>query len=243
MDFAALLREERRKAAATRHHTANAREAQINEKTIVPDVRDAAVDLAPLQFARRLPVDLELSRVCKSIISSVHYIPDWLSCDEERAILDRVAAAPSAAWVQLKHRRLQVHGGTVTNKYTPAPLPSWLQALSTSFVEMGLFDTAHTPNHALINEYRPGDYILPHEDGPLYHPLVAIVSLGANAVMSFKRHRHLVDHASSETIPIRVNRRSLIVFTDQAYTEHLHSIDDVAPATRVSLTIRHALSL
>ncbi len=39
------------------------------------------------------------------------------------------------------------------------------------------------PNHVLINEYQPGQGIMPHEDGAAYWPVVATVSLGAPIVL------------------------------------------------------------
>jgi alkylated DNA repair protein alkB family protein 6 len=39
------------------------------------------------------------------------------------------------------------------------------------------------PNHVLVNEYRPGQGIMPHEDGAAYAPVVATVSLGGAVVL------------------------------------------------------------
>lgn len=36
-------------------------------------------------------------------------------------------------------------------------------------------DPGARPNHVLVNAYQPGQGIMPHEDGPLYHPAVAIL--------------------------------------------------------------------
>lgn len=51
--------------------------------------------------------------------------------------------------------------------------------------ELGIWDDAPhgVPNHVLVNEYRPGEGIMPHEDGPAYYPMVATVSLGAPIVL------------------------------------------------------------
>ena len=44
-------------------------------------------------------------------------------------------------------------------------------------------DSPHgKPNHVLINEYLPGQGIMPHEDGDAYWPVVCTVSLGAGIV-------------------------------------------------------------
>ncbi|KAH9466653.1 hypothetical protein MJO29_000516 [Puccinia striiformis f. sp. tritici] len=41
------------------------------------------------------------------------------------------------------------------------------------------------PNHCLVNEYNPGDGILPHLDGPAYFPTVATISLESDTVYDF----------------------------------------------------------
>ena len=33
-------------------------------------------------------------------------------------------------------------------------------------------------NHVLVNEYKPGDGIMPHTDGPAYVPIVATITTG-----------------------------------------------------------------
>jgi alkylated DNA repair protein alkB homolog 6 len=50
------------------------------------------------------------------------------------------------------------------------------------FQALGIFNsTPHqAPNHVLINEYKPGEGIMPHEDGSAYARVVATVSLGAS---------------------------------------------------------------
>lgn len=97
-------------------------------------------------------MDLEPFR--KGSIPSVYYVPDWISHEEEAAVLERVYAVPdsdSAIWVQLKHRRLQKWGGEVKAPFAPEPLPSWLLQIGQSLVDAGVFSAEHTPNHVLIN--------------------------------------------------------------------------------------------
>ena len=40
-------------------------------------------------------------------------------------------------------------------------------------------------NHILVNRYGEGVGIMPHSDGPLYHPHVAILSLGSSCLFDF----------------------------------------------------------
>jgi hypothetical protein len=84
-------------------------------------------------------------------IETVFYLPEWLAHEEEDAILSRVYGAPLSAWVQLKLRRLQMHGGEVTTPFRPEPLPRWLQQIAQGLVDTGIFPTDKAPNHALIN--------------------------------------------------------------------------------------------
>jgi alkylated DNA repair protein alkB family protein 6 len=86
---------------------------------------------------------------------------------------------------------------------------------------------------AQVNAYAPGEGILPHQDGPLYHPAVAIVSLGASAVMHFTPHASLLDAAAAAgaapppCVRMWLPRRSLLLFADDAYATHLHGIPAV----------------
>ena len=83
------------------------------------------------------------------------------------------------------------------------------------------------PNHLLINKYLPGEGILAHTDGPIYYPLVAILSLGGSVEFKFnKKTDHDVKN-EKESISLYVKPRSLLVFADELYTEYLHSIERV----------------
>ncbi|CAI5742615.1 unnamed protein product [Hyaloperonospora brassicae] len=260
MDFGRLLREERRRA---RHETAGTKVSLIETKaTDTPATVTASEQCAVSWQSAGLKVwrprssaaPLDLDALQRGPIRGVCYIPNWLTQDEEDAILDRVYAVPddSASWVQLKHRRLQRWGGEVKSPFMSEPLPQWLQQISQTLVDVGVFHDAKKPNHALINEYAVGDYILPHEDGRAYFPLVCILSIGADCRVTFQPHQRDAAAATHEgdstSAPQRtftqhsafpLERRSLLVFTGEAYSRYLHSIDNVEVGTRVSLTLRH----
>ncbi|EEY59147.1 alkylated DNA repair protein alkB [Phytophthora infestans T30-4] len=227
MDFRELMREERRR------------------------VREAAQSKPNTDTKSASKINIEEFR--KGPISGVYYIPNWITQDEEAAIVERVYAVPhdNDLWVKLKHRRLQMWGGEVKVPFEPNPLPEWLQQISQTLLDTGIFSEEKKPNHALINEYGVGDCILPHEDGPAYFPLVSIISTGAECRVTFEPHRALasVDNQSvSEAAPtneivqnfdFQLERRSLLLFTGEAYTRYLHSVDNIEVGTRISLTIRH----
>jgi alkylated DNA repair protein alkB family protein 6 len=89
----------------------------------------------------------------------------------------------------------------------------------------------------LVNRYKPGEGILPHQDGPAYEPKVAIVSLGSPAVLRFWRRRRRRegddDEASGVPVPgvdapdasVLLEHRSLVVFEGEAYSDCYHGIE------------------
>jgi len=136
-----------------------------------------------------------------SVPPSFYYIPDFISEAEETNLLRQIENSPtprfvqraamskttSNRWTQLANRRLQNWGGVPHPKGMLAePLPSWLSPLVSRVAEVEvpasddkqqrIFTSGKTPNHVLVNEYLPGQGIMPHTDGPLFHPTIATVS-------------------------------------------------------------------
>eukprot|EP00035_Acanthoeca_spectabilis_P005987 m.119390 g.119390 ORF g.119390 m.119390 type:complete len:95 (-) comp13294_c0_seq1:390-674(-) len=73
----------------------------------------------------------------------------------------------------------------------------------------------------LLNYYDPGQGIDAHNDGPLYQPLAAIISLGSNAILSFSDLQKSDDSVAS----VVLTPGSLLVFDRDAYTTLRHGID------------------
>lgn len=101
--------------------------------------------------------------------------------------------------------------------------------LSTSSEQNHLFTTSphKRPNHVLINEYPPGVGIMPHKDGSAYHPVVCTVSLGASLCLNIYKSKEdgVVD--PEPAYRILQEPRSLLISTDDIYTDYLHGIADV----------------
>ena len=55
-------------------------------------------------------------------------------------------------------------------------LPPFLQAVVDRLVAAGVYSAAEAPNHCLVNEYRDGAGIPPHDDGPLYLNKVTVAA-------------------------------------------------------------------
>ncbi|TDZ23606.1 Alpha-ketoglutarate-dependent dioxygenase alkB-like protein 6 [Colletotrichum orbiculare MAFF 240422] len=123
----------------------------------------------------KLPACLDDVKIAK-LPSSAFYISNFISEEEEQAILQKIADAPKPRWKQLTHRRLQTWpSDLVQNKLIDAPLPQWLHEPVISRL-LSLPRAAHPdsanvfadsphqrPNHVLINEYPPGVGIMPHK--------------------------------------------------------------------------------
>ena len=62
-------------------------------------------------------------------------------------------------------------------------LPNYLEPLAQRVYDD--FIVSAKPNHMLVNGYSPCDGIMPHTDGPAYHPEVACLNLGSNSLLAF----------------------------------------------------------
>lgn len=200
--------------------------------------------------------------------STAYYIPDFISEDEESLLLQQVYAAPKPKWTQLSGRRLQNWGGLPHPKGMLAErIPDWLQAHCDKISLLGAFGGAMA-NHVLVNEYKAGEGIMPHEDGPLYQPTVTTVSLGSHTLLDFYTPVGSLEgdaplaEANRYRFSLLVRPRSLLILQEDLYQHFLHGIKSSSqdmmtdkvlnlPAagalpgqtltrgTRVSLTIRH----
>lgn len=176
-------------------------------------------------------------------------------------------AAPKPKWTQLSNRRLQNWGGLPHPKGMVAEeIPKWLKIYVDKIGELGIFGDK-LPNHVLVNEYEPGQGIMPHEDGSLFFSTVSTISLGSHTFLDF--YRPITEAQESTSLEDRyftsilLQPRSLVLICDDMYTKYLHGIaerttdlvtDKVANldkcdgvnkgqtltrTTRISLTIRH----
>ncbi|KAK6945563.1 Alpha-ketoglutarate-dependent dioxygenase AlkB-like [Dillenia turbinata] len=182
-------------------------------------------------------------------LPTTFYIPDFITETEEHQLFTHIYQAPKSKWKSLKNRRLQNWGGIVHEKGLLlqdriCAVPPWLTDITERiYKESDLFPSAL--NHVLINEYLPDQGIMPHQDGPAYFPVVAILSLGSPVVMDFSPHSRLrqstntaetessVDEGNStrwlddhRPFSILLMPRSLLIFKDEAYSDYLHGIKD-----------------
>jgi alkylated DNA repair protein alkB family protein 6 len=97
-------------------------------------------------------------------------------------------------------------------------MPPWLtNPIVDRISSLGIFqDAPHGINHCLINEYLPGQGIMPHEDGDAYFPVVATVNDPA-----------LEDREEPKRWRVLQEPRSLLLTTGSAYTDTLHGIAEI----------------
>ncbi|XP_077087278.1 putative RNA/DNA demethylase ALKBH6 [Siphateles boraxobius] len=207
--------------------------------------------------------------IVKEAPPTIYYIPNFITETEEEYLLQQVYRAPKPKWTQLSGRRLQNWGGLPNPKgMLTENLPDWLLKYTDKISALGAF-AGKAANHVLVNEYKPGEGIMPHVDGPLYHPTVTTISLGSHTVLDF--YKPVVCETQSEVpqteksryiLSLLVQRKSLLILQDDMYKFYLHGIQGVSEdilsehvvnisstsahvgntlprSTRVSLTIRH----
>jgi alkylated DNA repair dioxygenase AlkB len=169
------------------------------------------------------------------------YTPDWVTADEERALL---AAIDAAEWSTQLRRRVQHYG--MRYDYTAravaagdrTPLPAWSGPLAARL--------DFEPDQVIVNEYEPGQGISAHTDCvPCFGPAVAAVSLGSGCAMTF---------SLTTAVEVYLSARSLCVMSGAARYEWRHAIaarksdpdpggpGRLARGRRVSVTFRTVLT-
>ncbi|KAI3614469.1 alkbh6 protein [Moniliophthora roreri] len=181
----------------------------------------------------------------------VFYIPDFLTEEEEQYVMRKIRDSPQHKWKNLKNRRLQLIGGQLTGKniLIPEAFPPFVDKypdIISRLKNAGIFMTSPhgAPNHIILNEYLPGQGIMPHEDGPAYHPIVATLSLGSHAVFHYYQYKSAERRDGTGNDPANENEgqpidpkpalsvllepRSVIITTGSFYRSHLHGIEEVS---------------
>ena len=174
------------------------------------------------------------NHLINSLPPCCHYIADFLTLAEEADILSHICATPSTRWTSLSHRRLlslpSNLTGTARDTLIASPLPAYLSdPVLQRFADLGIFKgSPHgIPNHVLVNEYLPGQGIMPHEDGPAYYPCTATVSLGAAVVLDVYEKNGKGEKGETPRWRILQEPRSLLVTSGDMYTDTLHGINGV----------------
>eukprot|EP00301_Raphidiophrys_heterophryoidea_P010836 c16140_g1_i1.p1 GENE.c16140_g1_i1~~c16140_g1_i1.p1 ORF type:complete len:252 (-),score=40.29 c16140_g1_i1:4-759(-) len=166
-------------------------------------------------------LDFLACQVGRNLLQDIFYVPDFLSHQEETQLVALIDAAAQKRWIQGNHRRMCNFGGKPAFSNVTEPLPQFLQVLVDQLVACGVFDASTAPNHILVNDYDQIGGILPHRDGEMYFPRVAVLSLLGQARLDF-RHSETDQNAFASVF---LQPRSLHVVSANAYNNCFHSID------------------
>ncbi|XP_013196266.1 alpha-ketoglutarate-dependent dioxygenase alkB homolog 6 [Amyelois transitella] len=201
----------------------------------------------------------------QNVPPTAYYIPNYISESEESYIMSNIYSAPKPKWTQLSNRRLQNWGGIPhKNGMIAESIPQWLDEYLERIHRLDVMG-GKRPNHVLVNEYLPGQGIMPHLDGTLFYPTITTLSVGSHIVLKFLETSSDEDiKTSNHVFSLLLEPRSLLILQDQLFNYYLHCIEEITQDvlddsianmemccdtlvkgsvvprdTRLSLTIRH----
>lgn len=153
---------------------------------------------------------------------TAYYIPNFITSSEEKHILNNFYSVPKPKWTYLSKRRLQDYGGVPSEKgMIPEKIPNWLDMYINKIYDLNLFK-GKKPNQILLNEYEPGQGIMPHTDGPLFYPTIATISCGSHTILEFLEN----NENRKKVCDILLEPLSLVIIKDDLYSKYLHSISE-----------------
>lgn len=171
----------------------------------------------------------------------MRYEEDFLSREEEAALVATVAALPLANMQYQQYtarRRVVSYGGSydfsAQKLRTAEPLPDWLEPLrERAGAWAGIAPERFT--QALVAEYAPGTPLGWHRDVPDFEDVVGI-SLLNEAVLRFRPYPHVVG-SKAPGLKIPVSPRSIYLLRGAARWEWQHSVV-ATKELRYSITLR-----
>lgn len=160
-------------------------------------------------------------------IESLFYLPDCINGYAEAQLMELVhrLGLEHNAWHQLRNRRLQCWGQFPE---LTRPIPQFFESIIDELVDSGVFQDEMRPNNILINQYSDVDGVLHHTDGPMYEDKVAIISLGSDCIMSFRKKLSSLEighEYAGDVCSVVLRRRSLLIFEKDLYNHYMHGIE------------------
>lgn len=228
MDFIRLVKEERERARRLPQESLvveSALEAPSPSPTLIIHPEASVVG----------SVTLRLEHLSELFPNQLYYAEEVI--DEDTSVrIECALECSKSAFTQLSSRRVAVFGqhpahidpGTAQPSSTSKELPTWLSCIAQSLVDAGLFAPERIPNNVLVNAYESTGGILHHTDGPAYFPGVAVLSLGGPVKITFRPRLRPEDIGGprdvGDVVAVLLRPRSLLVFRNEFYSDHLHGI-------------------
>ncbi|KAN0021752.1 hypothetical protein ACTFIU_003896 [Dictyostelium citrinum] len=237
IDFKKLMLEEKKKLLLEKQQKEKQeqkdKEKDLNQDIGFVDENDKQINSNNINNLKNVEFDqhiyeklvIKLKQYKFGSIDSIFYIEEFINKQEEETILSNVYSKENESkWTQLKKRRLQNWGGNpISSGMIEEEIPQWLEVICEKIHNSSIFPTTNNikPNHVLLNEYNVNEGIMPHKDGPLFFPMVCILSLNSTCIMDFYKN---LKEESFEKIFLRP--RSLLIFTDEVYKNYFHGIKE-----------------
>ena len=188
---------------------------------------------------------LSLSLKTNPSILGLQYIPDYISIEQERQLINII---DTQNWLTDLKRRVQHYGykydytaKKITNDHYIGAIPDWLLPLCKRLLVEHVFISP--PDQVIINEYLPGQGISPHIDCiPCFGEVVCSLSLLSPCVMDF---------IQKEKISRLLEARSLLILSGPSRYHWKHGIaarkfdiydgNKIIRQRRVSITFRKVI--
>lgn len=106
-------------------------------------------------------------------------------------------------------------------------IPFHIQKYVDKVNETGIFEGMIKANHVLLNEYKCGQGILSHFDGPLFYPTISTLSIGSHTVLEFNFPPKNDNYEVTTEFKLLVEPRSLLILKDDLYKSYMHSIREI----------------
>ncbi len=179
----------------------------------------------------------------ETVPQGLQYIPNFLSEDEQIALVDNLERFSEEDWARLEikmmgvvaSRKIICYGAnyiTKTKRLSPAPpIPDWLKAIRVRAAQAAQVD-CNEFEQVIVSRYPPGAGIGWHSDKNVFGDVVLGVSLLSACRMFFRRE-------GFETYRLKLEPRSLLIMSGEARWQWQHQIPGTSiKSLRYSLTFR-----
>ncbi|GAW06752.1 alkbh6 protein [Lentinula edodes] len=191
-----------------------------------------------------MPVNLQLQAQAVDENREVFYIPNFVTEEEEGYLIHQGHSSTKLE----RACKSKIWGGQLTGKNVllSQPLPPFVEVhpnIVNRLQSTGVFraSTHGAPNHIIVNEveFLFWQGIMPHQDGPAYHPVVATISLGTHTAFHYYKYTtgNQGQNATEPTcedvariidptpvMSVLLEPRSVVITSGSLYTSRLHGI-------------------
>lgn len=225
MDFLKLLKEEKKQSKQAQFPSISRNDSKSNcmgNLDVFGQLNESMVIIVNQQEKQ-----LDLFNVSNEEFGVVHYVPNFIYEISEEELMQYLRMIK---WNYLRTRQTAVFGTLPEVSKEPIvsySIPPFLEDFISRMIEFKIFDASMRPNNILINRYSSTEGILHHTDGPSYHDHVAILSLGSDCIISFRKKlesHEIGDKFDGDLFSIVLRSCGLLYFHGDAYTKYMHGI-------------------